>query len=31
MVDFIMNTFAEIVDFFFTFWVDKVINKFAKK
>ena len=31
MVDFIVNTFAEIVDFLFNFWVDKVVDKFAKK
>jgi hypothetical protein len=31
MVDFILNVFAEIADFFINFWVDKVIDKFAKK
>ena len=31
MVDFIIDTFAEIADFFINFWVDKVIDKFAKK
>ena len=31
MVDFILNVFAEIADFFINFWVDKVIYKFAKK
>lgn len=29
MVDFILNVFAEIADFFINFWVDKVIDKFA--
>ena len=31
MADFIVNTFAEIADFFIDFWVNKVINKFTKK
>ena len=31
MFDFIVNMFAEIADFFFTFWVDNIINKFAKR
>ena len=32
MVDFIVNLFAAIADFFFiTFWVDNVIDKFAKR
>lgn len=31
MVDFILNIFAEIADFCINFWVDKVIDKFAKK
>lgn len=31
MVDFIVNLFAEIADFFITFWVDNVIDKFAKR
>ena len=31
MVDFILNVFAEVADFCIDFWVDKVINKFAKK
>lgn len=30
MVDFILNLFAEIADFFIDFWVDKVISRFAK-
>lgn len=30
MVDFIMNTVAEIADFFINFWVDKVIDKIRK-
>ena len=29
--DFIVNLFAEIVDFFITFWVDNVIDKFTKR
>ena len=31
MVDFVVNAFADVVDFFFTFWADEVINRFAKK
>ena len=31
MVDFILNVFAEIADFFINFWVDKVIDKNEKK
>ena len=31
MVDFIVNLFAEIADFFITFWVDNVVDKFAKR
>ncbi len=31
MVDFIVNLFAEIADFFITFWVDNVMDKFAKR
>lgn len=31
MADFIVNLFAEIADFFITFWVDNVIDKFAKR
>ena len=31
MFDFIINLFAEIADFFFTFWADNVIDKFAKR
>lgn len=31
MFDFIINLFAEIADFFITFWADNVIDKFAKK
>jgi hypothetical protein len=31
MIDFIVNGLAEIADFFFTFWVDNVIDKFAKR
>ena len=31
MIDFIVNTFAEIADFFFTFWADNVIDKIAKR
>lgn len=31
MIDFIVNIFAEIADFLFTFWVDNVIDKTAKR
>ena len=31
MADFILDVFAEIADFSFTFWVDNVIDKFAKR
>lgn len=31
MVDFIVNLFAEIADFFIIFWEDDVIDKFAKR
>ena len=31
MVDFIVNLFAAIADFFITFWVDNVMDKFAKR
>lgn len=31
MVDFIVNLFAEIADFFITFWVDNVFDKFVKR
>ena len=31
MIDFIVNLFAEIADFFINFWVDHVIDKCAKK
>lgn len=31
MADFIVNTFAEIADFFISFGVDKVIGKFAER
>lgn len=31
MIDFIMNTFAEVADFFLNFIVDRVIDKFAGK
>ena len=31
MIDFIVNVFAEIADFFIDLWVDKVIIKFAKR
>lgn len=31
MIDFIAELFAEIADFFITFWVDNIIGKFAKK
>lgn len=31
MVDFILNVFAEITDFFINFWVDKMIDKLQKR
>lgn len=31
MIDFIVNTLAEIADFFISFGVDKIIDKFTKK
>mgnify|MGYP007106034114 CR=1 FL=1 len=31
MIDFIVNVFAEIADFFIDLWVDKIIIKFAKR
>lgn len=31
MIDFILNGFAEIADFFFTFWADNVVDKLAKR
>ena len=31
MFDFVINLFAEIADFFFTFWADNVIDKFTKR
>ncbi len=31
MIDFIVNVFAEIADFFIDLWVDKIILKFAKR
>ena len=31
MVDFIFNLFAEIADFFITFWIDNVVDKLAKR
>lgn len=31
MVDFIVNVFAEIADFFISFWADSVIDKFSKR
>ena len=31
MVDFIVELFAEIADFFITFWGDNVIDKFTKR
>lgn len=30
MIDFIVNTFAEIAEFFINFGVDKAIDKFTK-
>ena len=31
MFDFIIDLFAEIADFFITFWADNVIDKFTKR
>ncbi len=31
MIDFIVNTLAEIADFFINLGVDKIIDKFIKK
>lgn len=31
MIDFIVNVFAEIADFFIDLWSEKIINKFASK
>jgi len=31
MADIIVNLFAEIADFFISFWIDNVIDKFAKR
>ncbi len=31
MIDFIVNTLAEIADFFLCFGVDKIIEKFTNK
>lgn len=31
MINFMINIFAEIADFFVTFWADKVVDKFTKK
>ena len=31
MIDFIVNVFAEIADFFIDLWVDKIILKFVKR
>ncbi len=31
MVDFIVNVFAEIADFFINFWIDNVIDKSSKR
>ena len=31
MVDFVLDVFAEIVDFFINFWSDKMIDKFTSK
>lgn len=31
MVDFIVNLFSEIADFFITFWVDNVIDKLSAR
>ena len=31
MIEFIVNVFAEIADFIISFWVDNIIDKFAKR
>ena len=31
MIDFILDMFAEIADFFVNLWSDKIINKFTSK
>ena len=31
MIDFIVDTVAEVIDFFINFYTDIVIDKFAKK
>ncbi len=31
MIDFIVDVFAEIADFFIDLWVDRIIIKFAKR
>lgn len=31
MVDFVVNLFAEIADFFINFWIDNIIDRFAKR
>lgn len=31
MIEFIVNIFAEIADFFFNFWIDNVSDKFSKR
>ena len=31
MVDFIVNVFAEVADFFINFWVDNIIDKFTNR
>ena len=31
MVDFIVDMFTEIADFFINFWSDKIINMFTSK
>ena len=31
LVDFILSVFVEIADFFITFWIDNVIDKFSKR
>lgn len=31
MVDFIVDVFAEIADFFISLWSDKIIDRFAAK
>lgn len=31
MIDLVVDTFAEIADFFINLWVDEVLDKFTKR